>query len=493
MDNKNIETLSGLQHFTSLTKLDIRYCNVKSIAGLEHLTSLIELDCYGNQLAFLPELPSRLTLLNCGNNQLTEIPALPAGLISFCCDDNQLNTLPVLPPSLTSLECSQNEIITLPLLPSRLMSLGCSGNLLAELPELPPNLTFLDCADNLLSDLPSLPFNLEYLHCAQNQLTALPALPSGLTTLHCYNNYNLAALPALPPSLTWLDFNNDRLEEFPALPFGLKILVCGGTLLTELPLLPYSLISLDCSFGQLTSVNVTDLNLEYLNCTYNNMPTPADVKGFAGEWDDKDYVFYPQNATYSIITSECTEGMVSGGGVHFAYSTVTLTAIPNSNYAFNGWYENGTRIESAEAIFSFYATANRTLEARFIPIHTITYDANGGCGAIPTGSVAHGGNYTIAGNMFTQSGYSFTGWNTKPNGSGTKYLAEATISKIQEDITLYAQWTASGCDVPNGNFNSNSTSQTMRNKDITESEVPLDTGNNQAEEQPVLNPFTDLF
>ena len=44
-------------------------------------------------------------------------------------------------------------------------------------------------------------------------------------------------------------------------------------------------------------------------------------------------------------------------------------------------------------------------------------------------------------NTFTRTGYSFSGWNTAANGSGTAYADGATYS-FAADITLYAQWTA---------------------------------------------------
>ena len=44
-------------------------------------------------------------------------------------------------------------------------------------------------------------------------------------------------------------------------------------------------------------------------------------------------------------------------------------------------------------------------------------------------------------NALTRTGYTFNGWNTAANGSGTRYADGATYS-FAADITLYAQWTA---------------------------------------------------
>lgn len=39
-----------------------------------------------------------------------------------------------------------------------------------------------------------------------------------------------------------------------------------------------------------------------------------------------------------------------------------------------------------------------------------------------------------------RTGYTFSGWNTAANGSGTAYAAGATFA-IAANTTLYAQWT----------------------------------------------------
>ena len=42
--------------------------------------------------------------------------------------------------------------------------------------------------------------------------------------------------------------------------------------------------------------------------------------------------------------------------------------------------------------------------------------------------------------FFSREGYTFAGWNTKADGTGTTYAADATFT-ITADTTLYAQWT----------------------------------------------------
>ena len=52
--------------------------------------------------------------------------------------------------------------------------------------------------------------------------------------------------------------------------------------------------------------------------------------------------------------------------------------------------------------------------------------------------------YTLPKNTFTRSNYTFTGWNTKADGTGTAYEDEASVTNLTSQnyasITLYAQW-----------------------------------------------------
>ena len=73
---------------------------------------------------------------------------------------------------------------------------------------------------------------------------------------------------------------------------------------------------------------------------------------------------------------------------------------------------------------------------------TLSYDANGGEGSMESQTYTVGDNATVAANSFTRSGYTFTGWNTKADGTGTAYKANDTFAMPASDVTLYAQWEA---------------------------------------------------
>ena len=79
---------------------------------------------------------------------------------------------------------------------------------------------------------------------------------------------------------------------------------------------------------------------------------------------------------------------------------------------------------------------------------TLAYDANGGKGNTDrtAGKTFH--EVTVADNSFTRGGYTFEGWNTMADGSGTAYKAGDIFTlTVNEDI-LYAQWKAIPIVIP---------------------------------------------
>ena len=72
---------------------------------------------------------------------------------------------------------------------------------------------------------------------------------------------------------------------------------------------------------------------------------------------------------------------------------------------------------------------------------TVSYNANGGSGAPGNQQKCTGINLTLSNTVPTRTGYTFAGWNTAQNGSGTNYAKGATYS-ANASVTLYAKWTA---------------------------------------------------
>ena len=71
--------------------------------------------------------------------------------------------------------------------------------------------------------------------------------------------------------------------------------------------------------------------------------------------------------------------------------------------------------------------------------YTISYNANGGSGAPTAQTKTYGTDLTLTTSKPTRSGYTFNGWNTKSDGSGTSYSAGGKFT-TNANTTLYAKW-----------------------------------------------------
>jgi len=167
----------------------------------------------------------------------------------------------------------------------------------------------------------------------------------------------------------------------------------------------------------------------------------------------------PPSTTYAVAyTGNGNSGGVapSDSSAYAAGATVTVLgntgSLVNSGYTFAGWNTaaNGSgTVYSAGATFSM-ASASVTLYAQWTALttYTVSYAGNGNTGGTApsdSGRYATGAMVTVLGNTgsLVNTGYSFAGWNTVANGSGTVYSAGATLSMGSSNLTLYAQWTLS--------------------------------------------------
>ena len=78
--------------------------------------------------------------------------------------------------------------------------------------------------------------------------------------------------------------------------------------------------------------------------------------------------------------------------------------------------------------------------------YTVTYNSNGSMGgSVPVDSTNYysGQTVTVLGNTGTllNNGYTFAGWNTMPNGTGTNYTQNQTFLMGSANVTLFARWT----------------------------------------------------
>lgn len=140
--------------------------------------------------------------------------------------------------------------------------------------------------------------------------------------------------------------------------------------------------------------------------------------------------------TYRYV-KQCTVTWKDGvtGGVLKA-TTVdcgsTLPAAPtiptHDGYGAGAWDRTIPRI-----------TGDVTITATYDRLATLSYDGNGGDGTTAGQSARRGAQVKARANGFARAGYTFTGWNTNADGTGTP-IGEGQNVDLGRDTVLYAQW-----------------------------------------------------
>jgi len=199
---------------------------------------------------------------------------------------------------------------------------------------------------------------------------------------------------------------------------------------------------------------------QFLNEPANDTETTATVldmeinRTFMGYLHDGDIDYYRVNLGDTPPEPRQGEGELTvyfnanGGSNVIAQAldtgrTATRPADPNKEgHIFDNWYSDAelTTIYN----FSTPVTETITLYAKWIVIlegsFTVTFDANGGSGTVSALTENFATTITIpSGNALIKLGYTFVGWNTEPDGTGTNYNAGISYM-ITSDITLYANW-----------------------------------------------------
>jgi uncharacterized repeat protein (TIGR02543 family) len=173
-------------------------------------------------------------------------------------------------------------------------------------------------------------------------------------------------------------------------------------------------------------------NANFNGTAVTTIPTDATgAKTFWAKWTVENYT----------LTLDAQGGTVSPGIINANFG-VAIGPLPTptlGGYSFGGWYSG---IDGGGTLYTTTSTltGNATAYAKWIAGQTVelTLDAQGG--SVDTESLTVGKDAPI-GNLPepTRTGYTFGGWFSGTNGSGTEYTAASTLAA---DATAYAKWTA---------------------------------------------------
>jgi uncharacterized repeat protein (TIGR02543 family) len=139
-----------------------------------------------------------------------------------------------------------------------------------------------------------------------------------------------------------------------------------------------------------------------------------------------------------------------------------------TGYTPNGWNTqadgNGTPYTDGQSV-TLALNSGLTLFAKWTANpNTVTFNANGAgtSGIMDNQSISSGAATALTANTFTRTGYTFAGWATNSNGSGTTYSNSQSVT-LTSGLNLFARWNAKTNTVF---FNSNYGSGNRISQDI---------------------------
>ncbi len=216
------------------------------------------------------------------------------------------------------------------------------------------------------------------------------------------------------------------------------------------------------------------------NCSVNNSNHLTTSLTFSSSSTEAGSAVTTTNAADKInyITlihvSGDTYKLYDSGGKYITATQATSGGFSRANSDDNGWTFFGTsggmdaiyekaysskyaccRYRSSSSDFRSYQAASHTSAsssgAKFYLATgcSVTYNANGATsGTVPTDSYLYGEGGTVtvksnSGSLAKTGGYTFGGWNTKADGSGTNFTAGSGTFTISQDTILYAKWVSS--------------------------------------------------
>ena len=179
----------------------------------------------------------------------------------------------------------------------------------------------------------------------------------------------------------------------------------------------------------------------YMTYTVTTTPTQVKVSITSGLNIPNDG--YNSHRSFTCAISGTGQTTVSGSIANKKYVGVLTKVIKSVTYTWNR--ASTAQTKTIKTVLKGYgeSTASSCSASISIPAlapATITFNANDGSGTVPSAiSTYVGVANTIPSNSLTRPGYTFNGWNTASDGSGTAYATGSTITP-SGDVTLYAQW-----------------------------------------------------
>ncbi|MBO7132144.1 InlB B-repeat-containing protein [Candidatus Saccharibacteria bacterium] len=249
-----------------------------------------------------------------------------------------------------------------------------------------------------------------------------------------YGNYYTWS--AAVADVGYYDVNNSSITTTSICPAGWK-LPKGGDKNNE-------------SNNEYWSLIVTTLNNGTRPSNYGSVSRPY----YTGGNEDRLIRRYPNNFVFAGRFDDTSS---VGKGTHGYYAT---SSVNGYRYGYRLAFGNSTLYPGTYSQAKYIGTSVRCIASRG---YTVSFNANGGSGSMANQTIYEGEATNLSANSFTApalgssyqnaSGttipgteytyWSFDGWNTAADGSGTSYIDEQSVTDLTAGggaVTLYAQW-----------------------------------------------------
>ena len=166
----------------------------------------------------------------------------------------------------------------------------------------------------------------------------------------------------------------------------------------------------------------------------------VDIAGYKVTGNTKFYAVFTRTVNEYTVTFSTTQGTAPAAQTVAYDSKVEKPAdLTADHYTFGGWYTDNTYATEYD-FDTMTITGETTIYAKWTPkTYTVTFDANGGTGDMNPLEIPYGETKALTANAYSKTGYTFGGWTTNEDGTGTTYGDGANIT-LESNITLYAKW-----------------------------------------------------
>ncbi len=194
--------------------------------------------------------------------------------------------------------------------------------------------------------------------------------------------------------------------------------------------------------SNVTSHTVIARDAKYVPpCTLDTGNTISECKPFPTITESviaPEISIQPNGENYLVTLSCQTEG----ASIYYTQNGEEPSSAATRCFKYTAPFET-TSLDDVKAMAVCDAYLDSDVTTDSVEPLVLSYDGNGtAVGTMPEKAFLSGLRISLKENAYIREGYTFTGWNTKADGTGLSYsnMAEVDTSAWTENVTLYAQW-----------------------------------------------------